>query len=239
MARRWTTTAIPCVAVAVLCGQACRNEVATGGARAQEIDAKRQAVVDEARRKRETRIGDLRKMDTAGLARELANDSEKGREPFNSMAFDEIVSRGESAARDLAPLIKSADRSSLLALLALRRLSPTQYKQLDPGVRVKILVDALRTAPSFNTWGLPHLRWEDAARALIEEGPAAEVPLRELMKDKRDAPVWGGEDAAEYSLYRYRVCDYAWAILNAIAGRTETIPQDPAARDLMQLKGTP
>jgi len=218
------------------CGDATRS---AGRAEAQEIVARRQAVVEDAQRKRETRVAELRSLDITPLARELAIDSQKGREPFNSLAFAEMVSRGEAAAQRLAPLLTTADRSSLLGLLALRRLGPKAYQQLDGGLRVNVLVDALRTSPSFNTWGLPHLRWEDAARAIIDEGASAEGPLRALLKDKRNAPVWGGEDAAEYRRYRYRVCDYAWALLNEIGGRVVTIPEDPAERDRLQMNLKP
>jgi hypothetical protein len=86
----------------------------------------------------------------------------------------------------------------------------------------------------FNTWGLPHIKWEEAAQAIIDEGSAAEKALVPLLTDKRDAPVWGGEDFAEYQRYRYRVCDYAWAMLNEIRGQKIPIPQDPAERDRLE-----
>jgi hypothetical protein len=170
-------------------------------------------------------------MDVAQLARELEAESQTRLEPFNSLTYAEIIARGNSAAGALAPLITKADRSSLFALLALRQIGPEQYRQLRPDFRVSILVDALKRSEYFNTWGVPHLRWTDAAKAIIAEGQAAQRPLMALFSDKRPAPVWGGEEYAEYQRYRYRVCDYAWALLNEINGRKVAIPEDPAARD--------
>ena len=200
----------------------------------QEIVDKRTAVLDEAQKKREARIKEPKSMDVPRLARELEAESQKRTEPFNSLAYAEMIARGKDAAGALAPLITKADRSSLFGLLALRRIGPEQYKQLKPELRVNILVDALRTSKYFNTWGLPHMSWTDAAKAIIAEGPAAEKPLTALLSDKRDAPTFGSEEYVEYQRYKYRVCDYAWALLNEMRGRKVTIPEDPAARDRLQ-----
>jgi hypothetical protein len=222
--------------VAVLCVQGCAGETTKSGQEPAEMAGRRAAALDQARQKRESRIAELKAMDVVSLSKELAVDSAAGREPFNSLVFAETVSRGEASGPALAGTIVGGGRSSLLALLALKQINGKAYSGLEPAMRVSILVDALRTSKYFNTWGLPHVRWEAAARALIEEGPAAQRPLRELLTDKRDAPVWGVEDFAEYQQYRYRVCDYAWALLNEIGGRKVVIPEDPAARDRLQVE---
>ena len=200
----------------------------------QEIVDQRTAILQEADKKRQARTQELKSMDVPRLARELETDSQKGIEPFNSLAFAEMVARGSGAAGALAPLITKADRSSLFGLLALRKIGPEQFRQLKPELRVNILVDALRTSKYFNTWGMPHLSWEEAAKAIIAEGQAADKPLTALLGDKRPAPVWGSEGWAEYQRYHYRVCDYAWALLNEIHGQKVAIPEDPAARDRLQ-----
>jgi hypothetical protein len=199
-----------------------------------EIVDKRTAVLTEAQTKREARIKELKAMDVPRLAHELELESQTRLEPFNSLTYAEMVARGKEAAGALAPLITKADRSSLFGLLALREIGPEQYRQLKPELRVSILVDALKTSEYFNTWGFPHLRWTDAAKAIIAEGQAAQGPLAALLGDKRPAPTWGGEEYAEYQRYKYRVCDYAWALLNEITGRKVQIPEDPAARDRLQ-----
>ena len=202
-----------------------------------EIVDQRTAVLREAQQKREGRTAQLQQMDVAQLTRELEAESQTRLEPFNSMTYAEMIRRGSAAADALAPLITKPDRSSFFGLLALRQIGPEQYRQLRPEFRVGVLVDALKRSEYFNTWGLPHLRWTDAARAIIAEGQAAQRPLTALLTDKRPAPVWGGEEYAEYQRYRYRVCDYAWALLNEISGRRVTIPEDPAQRD--RLLSTP
>jgi hypothetical protein len=199
-----------------------------------EIVNQRTGVLEEAARKREARTQELKAMDVPHLADELAKESNKGMEPFNSMTFTEMVSRGANGANALAPLITRPDRSSLLALLALKKMSAEHYRQLKPELRVSILTNALKTQPYFNTFGFPHAKWEDAAKAIIEEGRAAEKPLIEMLTDHRPAPVWGSEQFMEYQRYKYRVSDYAWALLNEIRGKKVTIPEDPAARDRLQ-----
>lgn len=43
--------------------------------------------------------------------------------------------------------------------------------------------------------------------------------------------MWGGEEVVESNAYQYRVADYALALILAIRGDDQEIPQDPAARD--------
>ena len=105
------------------------------------------------------------------------------------------------------------------------------YRELDSAFRINVLVDALQNSENFNTWGLPHLYWEEAAQAIIDEGEVAEKPLRLLLDDLRPAPMWGQEEVVEYRAYDYRVRDYAWALILAIRGETLEIPTDPAQRD--------
>jgi hypothetical protein len=199
-----------------------------------EIVVKRSAVLAEAQKKREARVKELKAMDVPRLARELEAESQTRLEFFNSLTYAEMIARGKDGAGALAPLISKADRTSLFGLLALRQIGLEPYKQLKTELRVGILVDALKRSEYFNTWGLPHVRWTEAAKAIIAEGRAAEIPLKALLSDKRAAPVWGGEEYVEYQRYKYRVCDYAWALLNEIGGRKVAIPEDPTARDRLQ-----
>jgi hypothetical protein len=181
--------------------------------------------------KRENRQKQLHSMDVKQLVQELTSDSNKGREPFNSSAYREMVSRGEGVAVELKQSLTRADRSSLLGLLALRRVSSTQYHSLETSFRVNTLTSSLESSQYFNTWGIPNLYWEDAAKALIEEGSAAEPALLKLLRDKRPAPVFGSEGATVDAQFHYRVCDYAWALLNEIRHQKVELPADPAERD--------
>ena len=72
---------------------------------------------------------------------------------------------------------------------------------------------------------------------MIAEGEAAEPALRRLLKDTRPAPVWGDEEATVAEQYRYRVQDYAWALIRSIKGEPVTeIPQSPDERDRLILE---
>lgn len=176
-------------------------------------------------------LAEFKTMQIPQLAQKLEADSLKSIEPFNSLAFREVVSRGPLAAREVASFVKNPDRSSFLTLVAVRKLNKEVYASISDKTRAAILVDALRNSKSFNAWGLPHLYWEDSAKAVVELQRAAVDPLRSLLSDKRAAPVWGGEEYQEYQAYKYRVNDYAWALLLAIQNKKIEIPKDPAARD--------
>jgi hypothetical protein len=217
------------------CNQQAGQTAGSNANRAEkpEIVDKRTAVLQDAQKKREARTQALKAMDVPHLALELEADSKKGVEPFNSLAFAEMISR-KDVAGTLAPAITKPDRASLLGLLALRKIGPDNYRQLSADLRVNILIDALKSSEHFNTWGMPHLSWEEGAKAIIEEGRAADKQLTALLTDKRPAPVWGSEGYLEYQRYQYRVCDYAWALLNEIKGQKVQIPEDPAARDRLE-----
>lgn len=184
----------------------------------------------------------LKGMSVTQLAAEMSSDSEKGREQFNSAAYRETVSRGKQAASEIKAQLKRTDRSSLLGLLAVRQMDTEQYRSLAPAFRVSVLIDALKTSKYFNIWGVPGLYWEDAAKATIEEGEAAAPSLTALLRDTRPAPVFGSEGAAINRQYHYRVCDYAWALLNEARHKKVEMPADPKERDRMidqELKTNP
>jgi hypothetical protein len=187
--------------------------------------------VEEGQTKREAARAEYKLMSVPDLAKKLAADSTRGVEPFNSLAYREAVSREKPVARELSAQIKDADRSSFLALLAIRKLDPEAYRTFDAKKRATILADALKQSKTFNAWGIPHLYWEDAGKAFIELGEAAVGPLKAMLKDERAAPLWGSEEAAEYQKYKYRLKDYAWLLMLGAESKKTDIPTDPAARD--------
>ena len=173
----------------------------------------------------------LSEMAVGDLAGALEEDSRRGLEPWNSQAVREVERRGADGAPQLAELLRSPDRSSFLGLMAIRLVDRETYARLDPELRTAVLVDALATSQYFNAFGLPHLYWEEPARAIIDEGAVAESPLSRLLRDTRPAPMWGQEEVVEYEAYQYRVADYALALIRAIRGDEEPVPQDPNERD--------
>ena len=98
------------------------------------------------------------------------------------MAYHEIVGRGPGAAEEVRSLIADGEGASYLSLLALRQMSLERFEQLGRQSRIRILVNALASSPYFNMWGLPHLYWEDAAKALIAEGSSATQQLSTLLQ---------------------------------------------------------
>ncbi|HEV7643639.1 MAG TPA: hypothetical protein VGO50_06790 [Pyrinomonadaceae bacterium] len=181
--------------------------------------------------KRRTVEAEYQGMPVGELAKRLETDSNKDIEPFNSLAYREIVKRGAGAGKELAAFIKASNRSSFLALMAVRKANRDEYAKITEKVRIPILIDALANSKYFNTWGLPHLYWEDAAKAIVESGKPALPGLAKLLADKHDAPVWGSEEVAEYKKYNYRVCDYALALILEIMQRKQEIPVKPEGRD--------
>jgi hypothetical protein len=221
-----TSSAVLMIALIAMSAAACTPKQTSGN---RQI-ARDQEELAGLERKREDRSGELRKMDIARLAQELTADTKRGVEPFNSMAFREVVSRGSAAASSLRAAVMP-EASSLLTLLALRQVGADEYRGIPQSVRARVLADALAQSRFFNTWGIPHLFWEEPGKAVIEEGRAMEAPLIALLDDKREARIWGSEGSLEQQRYHYRVCDYAWALLNEVRGQKIAIPENPGERD--------
>jgi hypothetical protein len=189
--------------------------------------------VEEGQAKKRAMEAEYKAMQVSELVGRLEVDSKRDIEPFNSPAYREAVSRGPAAGEALASFINTNDKSSFLSLIAIRKVNKNAYDSVDGKIKAAILVDALRASKYFNTWGLPHSYWESSAKAIIELGDVAVEPLMNLLQDRRAAPVWGSEEALEYKKYKYRVNDYAWALLMEIKGRKIQIPVDPKKRDQM------
>ena len=194
--------------------------------------------MEEGQAKKRAKEAEYKAMKVSELVKRLEVDSRKDVEPFNSLAYREAISRGPEASRELASSIKSNNKAYFLTLMAIRKLDKNAYGSIDAKIKAAILVDALRTSQYFNTWGLPHAYWQSSAKAIIELGDAAVEPLMNLLKDKRDAPVWGSEEVMEYKKYKYRVNDYAWALLMEIHGKKREIPVAPEKRDQMMTEAT-
>lgn len=204
--------------------------------RAQTPDDRAQMTKD-LQAKREAYASQLKAMDVGQLAARLEADSLKGREPFNSMAYAELLSRGSQSAAQLRSLLTKADHTSLLGLLALKKLDDAIYRSLPPSFRIAVLVDSLRGSKFFNTWGMPGQHGREATDAFVAEGSREAVQaLVPLMQDKRPAPVWGSEGARLAKLYQFRVCDYAWAIVMAMRHEPIALVQNPEQRDILIAK---
>src|SRR2546423_981912 len=156
-----------------------------------------------------------KKKSLAELISEMESVAQKGKEPFNSLAFREVLRRREGAEQ-IFQSIQSREQKEYFKLMALRQISPELFKRLGCEISCPVLTAALQKSVVFNAWGLPHLYWESSAKAIIECGPVAIPFLKPLLQDKRPAPVWGSEEALESEKYHYRVCDYAFALISEI-----------------------
>ncbi len=136
-----------------------------------EVKNRRDTILADAAKLRINWTNKLRKMTIDQLAQQLSKESTNGMESFNSMAFKELVSRPSNKADSILAVIEQArNRSSLLNLLAVRRINVEVYRRASDGLKATVLVDALKNAKTFNNFGLPHVRWEEAAQAIIEAG---------------------------------------------------------------------
>jgi hypothetical protein len=161
----------------------------------------------------------------------MDQDATARREPFNSPAYREVTRNRKDQGPALLQSVRTA-RPSFITLLALRAVDSAAYGTVDATLRRDVLVGALAQSTSYNLWGLPHLYWEDAAKAIIELKDDAIPPLKTLLADTSSAPVWGSEEHREYEAYMYRRCDYALALILAIRGQDlKSLPTNPAERD--------
>lgn len=173
----------------------------------------------------------LPRMSAVALAAALERESLGDLESFNSLTYAEALRRGAVFAPTLDSLIATPDRRSLLALLAVRRLSDSVYRHHSAPSRVAILIDALRNSRTFNQWGMPHTHWTEAGQAIVAESTAVDSSLRVLLADHRPAPQWGSTTYMDSEQYGYRVRDFAWAFLRDIHALHGAIPVDSIRRD--------
>lgn len=188
--------------------------------------------MEELQAKREETLATIASMKLPALVSQMEEDARNGIEPYNSLAYREVTQRRSDQANALRSNIERRDTVSYLPLLALREIDSGEYASLAADLKLNALLAQLGRSKSYNMWGLPHLYWEDAAKALVELGRAADPGLESYLKDRSRAPVWGSEEVAEYQAYRYRRCDYALGLIMEIHGTSaKSIPRDPQKRD--------
>lgn len=201
-------------------------EKPTVTARQDKIYEEQQALNRQVAAKEES----FRKKNVPELSREMESAAMKGKEPFNSLAFREVLRRREGAD-EIFQSIQTRGQKEFFKVMALHTIAPELFRRLGCEAVSAVLADALQKSVVFNAWGLPHLYWESSARTIIECGPAAVPFLKPLLRDKRPAPVWGSEEVMESEKYHYRVCDYAFALISEINNQKWTIPVRVEDRD--------
>jgi hypothetical protein len=168
------------------------------------------------------------------LLKKLADQSKRKKEPFNSLAYKELVSRKTVKPGNLVSLIHQLNNGdALLPLLLLRTLNDKAYAAVPIEIKVNILTDALQQSKTFNVWGLPGLYPEDASKALIECGTSAIPALKRMLSETRPAPLYGSKESMVYQRYKLRLCDYALYFIEEIQGNKNfmmplTVPEREA-----------
>ena len=174
-------------------------------------------------------------MDNAALIKKLAEQSARQREPFNSLAYRELVGRKDVDSKSLVTLVnEKRNGDALLPLLLLRRLDKETYSQIPVEERSSVLTDALERSKKFNTWGLPNFYLEDASKALLECDQSAYPALKRMLSDTRPAPVFGSKEYMVFVRYKFRLCDYALFFLKRMQGDTKfELPLSVSDRDAL------
>jgi hypothetical protein len=174
-------------------------------------------------------------MDNAALISKLEEQSARKREPFNSLAYRELVTRTNVDSKALVTIVnEKKNGDAILPLLLLRKLDEKSYMQIPAEVRSDVLTDALENSQTFNMWGMPNFYLEDASKALLESGKSAEPRLKRMLSETRPAPVYGSKGYMIAQHYGYRLCDYALFFLKRMQGDENfALPASAADRDAL------
>ncbi len=172
-------------------------------------------------------------MDNPALLKKLLEQGKSKKEPFNSPAYRELITRKDVDPSSLtAQIHDNPNADGLLALLLLRKINTPVYLKTPMGERVSILTAALSESKYFNSWGIPPFYLQDASRAMLECDSTVNPPLRKMLADKRPAPVFGSQEYMLYLRYKYRVCDYALYFLRRTGGDEKFVmPESAEGRD--------
>lgn len=119
-------------------------------------------------------------------------------------------------------------------LFLLKGHAPDEFKALPASVKASVLVSNLENVQYLNDWGYldPKESYDGrAAQALIDVGKPALPMLRKLLADKREAPLFGTEEATMSHRFGYRRADYAYRYVMLILGREPAFSVELRERD--------
>jgi hypothetical protein len=170
-------------------------------------------------------------MQQSNLAVQLREDTVRAVPPFGADSIKIARGLGSEATSLLLQEVKARGNTAFLALEALREADPVAYNALSVRERAEVYVDALKSSLFYNAWGLPGYQLTPTAKALINLGDDAVWVLEPLLRDQRPAPLSGSQDATTSSMYKNRICDYAWVLISEIEHRPYIYSQDPTERD--------
>jgi hypothetical protein len=173
-------------------------------------------------------------MNNEALINKLIEQSARKREPFNSLAYRELITRKDVDSKTLVSIVnEKKNGDAILPLLLLRKLDRKAYALIPAEVRSGVLTDALEQSKTFNMWGMPNFYLEDASNALLESGPSAYPNLLRMLSETRPAPVYGSKAYMVYNRYQFRLCDYAFFFLVRMeTDPNYTLPASVTDRDV-------
>lgn len=134
------------------------------------------------------------------------------------------------------PILRDiVDANGELALMALRILAKrAPAERFSPSAKAIIYWTAFQRETTFNRWGvisnsgfLPGVYGHE----LMAIGAPAGPVLQKSLRDRRRAPVVGGEEERNSRIREDRVCDYAWVMLATMFDRPLAYHEDPRLRD--------
>lgn len=132
-------------------------------------------------------------------------------------------------------IIDTPDHTSYHLLLYLKKHAPEELHAIPQPLQATVLCDALNHVTYCNDFGYlePSESFtKTSGKMLVLLGEAALPPLREMLNNNKEAPLFGMEEATLSSIYAYRRKDFAWYFLSQIEGRDFSFPASPEERDL-------
>jgi hypothetical protein len=132
----------------------------------------------------------------------------------------------------LREIADSNGEQALMALRVLSRRAPSVH--FSPSARAIIYWTAFQRETTFNRWGVISKSGFMAGvygHELMAIGAPAAPFLQKSLRDRRRAPVFGGEDERNSRIQEDRVCDYAWVMLATMFDRPLAYHADPRLRD--------
>ena len=145
-------------------------------------------------------------------------------EPFGRLGLEHVPPLLEAA--------HSGGTRSLMAFRILTRLAPDE--SFSEEAKAILYTSALRREKDFSRWGviskqeyLPGVYGDE----LMKIGEAVVPFLRDLLSDRRLAPVIASPGVWQNRANRDRVCDYAWVMVAKIVGRKTVYRNEPRLRD--------
>ena len=162
---------------------------------------------------------------------QLQQDAAQAVPAFGAESVRLARSLGGASTDLLLEQIRARGDTAFLALEALRVSDPAAYAALSASERAEIYAATLRTNVFYNTWGLPGYQLTETTRAFLALKEDAIALLLPLLTDQRPAPLSGSQDATTSTMYKNRVCDYAWVFIYEIRQLPYTYSKDPLERD--------